>query len=782
MTPTKTKPPKASFRGANLAAIRSTAPQLVLAGPAECVHGDTVLEGTGKTIRWFRQQKVQPIVQTLNGPKLAGVPFIKGRAAMFEVTTEDGNKFKATAKHLILTPGGFCFVESLKIGQLLVRYAPNRMASISERDQSIHGANVQHCTKTEPSSQFDYPACLCFDDELLPVETNSGLVFVPSPDDVLALGCADCDKDACDDEVKHSHQHQLSGRLANDYSVPRACRDSISSPAGLLSQNDERSGAWNRLRDLWLTWTSRLKPFSKPSRGSNGMGFSLASCFGQKRQFVSGSNELSADSNRVEQQYDLNLDAWNTLLRWFGFVQPSNVCNSCQPYSAHLTKVSSIQWTGYDNYYDLTVPDAHHYFAEGFIHHNTGKTFACCAKLHLRCQMVPNGQHAIVRKTFNSITPSVGKTWERIIKGYGVQTIGGAFPTRYVYPNGSTVWVGGMDNPDRVLSSERDTIYVAQAEELTESDWETLSTRCTGRGAVVKYPQLIGDCNPAGSKHWIRRKGAEGRIELLNATHRDNPTLYDAAGQLTEQGKRSLAALDTLTGVRRKRLLEGIWATAEGAVYDMFDSSIHVQTRDPAEMKRFFLAIDEGYTNPAVILVIGADADGRWHCFREFYKSGVLQAAVIEQAKAWFLEPAPGRQCELAAVDESAAGLIADMQNAGIYAIGGKGRVLDGIQTLQNRLRCAGDGRPRYSVDPACTNHINEFESYVWKPEKDVPEKEFDHSLDAARYLCDVLGEPTGAWNSAAIEAAQFQKKPAAEQLMTEGADGLDFTDLEIDV
>ena len=232
---------------------------------------------------------------------------------------------------------------------------------------------------------------------------------------------------------------------------------------------------------------------------------------------------------------------------------------------------------------------------------------------------------------------------------------------------------------------------------------------------------------------------------MINTTHADNPALFDRLGALTEQGKKTMAVLENLSGVRRKRLLEGIWATAEGAVYE-FDSSVHVRERDPKEMKRWFLAMDEGYTNPAVILLIGDDGDGRMHCFKEFYKSGVLQSVVVATAREWF----QANNCQAAAVDESAAGLVADLNDAGVYAKGAKGRVLDGINLVQNRLKVQGDGRPRYTVDPSCVNHINEFESYVWndKSAKDAPVKDNDHSMDAARYLLDYLHEGTGAFGS----------------------------------
>jgi len=77
--------------------------------------------------------------------------------------------------------------------------------------------------------------------------------------------------------------------------------------------------------------------------------------------------------------------------------------------------------------------------------------------------------------------------------------------------------------------------------------------------------------------------------------------------------------------------------------------------------------------------------------------------------------------------------------------------VLDGIGSVQNLLAVKGDGRPRLTIDPGCVNVQNEFESYKWKPEKDMPEKEDDHAMDALRYLADFLKLPTGAINDRTI-------------------------------
>jgi PBSX family phage terminase large subunit len=373
----------------------------------------------------------------------------------------------------------------------------------------------------------------------------------------------------------------------------------------------------------------------------------------------------------------------------------------------------------------------------------TGKTWAACYKAHMACREYPGAQGALVRKVYGSISGTVYLTMKRIIGSFPVNVYGGdKSPEIIIYPNGSQIWIGGMDNPTKVLSGERDFIQVCQAEELNVNDWEYMTTRTTGRGAVMPYTQIFGDCNPGGSKSYLKTRE---QIRLLSSYHKDNPTLFDDQGNITEQGERTLGRLEGLSGIRRKRLFEGIWATAEGVVYDTFDSAIHVKTRERDEFKVWYLAMDEGYTNPAVILLVGEDSDGRRHVFREWYERGKLQSAVVEKALEWWKEYHPA----LAAVDEAAAGLIADLRNNGINAVGAKGRVLDGIQLMQDRLKVQGDGLPRETVDPSCINHINEYESYVWKKQsaggfvKDEPDKKDDHSMDARRYL-EVAG--VGGW------------------------------------
>ncbi|MBW2637990.1 MAG: hypothetical protein JRC86_10810 [Deltaproteobacteria bacterium] len=149
-------------------------------------------------------------------------------------------------------------------------------------------------------------------------------------------------------------------------------------------------------------------------------------------------------------------------------------------------------------------------------------------------------------------------------------------------------------------------------------------------------------------------------------------------------------------------------------------------------MQYWALAIDEGFTNPAVILLIGVDGDSRLHIAGEFYERGKLQSTVVKAAVE--IASSAGRVAA-AVVDSSAAGLIADLLNNGLPARAAKGRVLDGIAAVQGTLQVKADGRPGLTIDPSCVNFIAELESYVWREGQDVPVKQNDHALDAFRYF-----------------------------------------------
>lgn len=382
----------------------------------------------------------------------------------------------------------------------------------------------------------------------------------------------------------------------------------------------------------------------------------------------------------------------------------------------------------------------------------TGKTYAACWRLDSEMRANPGAKAVIVRQVRADMRSTVLGTWSRVvsIRG-GVETAGGENPDLYRYANGSRVYVVGMDRPGAVLSGEFDAVYINQTEELSLEAWEYLSTRCTGRGAVTRTPMLFGDCNPAGPAHWILRRPS---LRVLHSRHEDNPTLHTGA-TWTEQGTRTLAVLDSLTGVRRERLRYGRWVAAEGTVYDGFQRGVHVIERFPipASWQRI-RAVDFGYSNPFVCLWIAIDGDGRMYLYREIYRT----RRIVEDHCRDIVRLSAG-ELVAATVSDHDSEDRATMERHGISTIAASKALAPGIQVMQSRLRIAGDGRPRLFVlegslverdedlaaahRPVCT--LDEFEVYAWpkgedgRTLKEAPVKLHDHAMDALRYACMYL-------------------------------------------
>jgi len=415
---------------------------------------------------------------------------------------------------------------------------------------------------------------------------------------------------------------------------------------------------------------------------------------------------------------------------------------------------------------DVQTLQAHEWMLAGPA--ETGKTFGGLTRLDADCRATPGMRAALVRKVRADMTGTVLGTWERVISRLGgVTTLGGGHPEAYRYANGSMVYVGGMDRPGSVLSSERDAIYVNQAEEITLEDWETLTTRCTGRGAVLAHPWLGGDCNPGPPTHWILKRPT---LQVLYSRHEDNPTLYDDAGRITAQGVRSLSILDTLTGVRLERLRHGRWVAAEGVVYDTFDRSVHVltaadvarisdgRTTLPGEWRRV-CAVDFGYRNPMVVQWWAIDGEGRCYLEREIYRTGQLVEDVARRAR-----DLTTTHLEAIIADHDAEGRATLERHWMPTQAADKTDMDGGIQLVKARLQKAQDGKPRLfilrdalmerdeelSATRKPVRTLDEFEVYQYPKDaagravKEAPLKENDHGMDAMRYLVTYLDADSG--------------------------------------
>lgn len=372
----------------------------------------------------------------------------------------------------------------------------------------------------------------------------------------------------------------------------------------------------------------------------------------------------------------------------------------------------------------------------------TGKSVALVTKIDAALRRWPGSRGLIVRKTRASMTQSVLVTYEEKVLPVGDPIKSGpqrAQRAAYAYPNGSELVVGGMDNADRIMSTEYDIIGVVESTELEEDDWEKLTTRL--RNGVMPFQQLAGDCNPGAPTHWLNQRCNLGQTTRILSRHEDNPSVTDEY----------LETLRALTGARRARLYEGKWAAQEGLVYPEFgDANLLNEMPAGWESWRKVRSIDFGYTNPFVCLWGAVDGDGRLYVYREWYKTGMIVSDHAER----ILALSTGERFEATVADHNREDRET-LHKAKVHTIPARKDITLGIQAMEKRIRPAGDGKPRLfllrsalvEADPALVeakrpySTEQEFGEYIWpkdkegKPIKEVPEDLNNHGMDALRYM-----------------------------------------------
>jgi phage terminase large subunit len=430
----------------------------------------------------------------------------------------------------------------------------------------------------------------------------------------------------------------------------------------------------------------------------------------------------------------------------------------------------------------------------------TGKSLACLYRMHLVAVSNPDFRGLIVRKTAVSLTSTTLVTFKKKVVKEAVATglcrwYGGSQQEAagYYYDNGAVINVGGMDKPEKIMSSEYDLVFADEATELTVDDWEAIGTRLRNGG--LSWQQQIAAANPGHPTHWMKQRADAGKMRMLTSIHRDNPRFVNADGSLTHEGIAYMAKLDALTGVRRLRLRDGQWAAAEGLIYEHWNAAIHLVPKAavrPEWPRR--LVVDFGFTNPFCAQWWAEDPDGRLHLYKEIYKTKTL---VEDHARDMLLQmtklvrAAPKRTVltakdirediqagirqwtedkpRVVICDHDAEDRATLQRHLGMGTIAAHKSVKDGLEAAQARFKEAGDGKPRIFlcedalIDkdpelveaklPTCT--AEEIVGYVWeppgpgKPPKEAPVKKDDHGMDAMRYAvaeADLRSRPRVRW------------------------------------
>jgi len=342
------------------------------------------------------------------------------------------------------------------------------------------------------------------------------------------------------------------------------------------------------------------------------------------------------------------------------------------------------------------------------------------------CRHAPDGNLLMAGKTERTLKRNVIDPLVELLGSSRCRYVGGSGE---LFICGRRIYLVGA-NDERAEEKIRGLTligaYVDEASTAPESFWSMLLSRLSLEGS-----RLIATTNPDSPMHWLKRdyldRADELGLERLQFRLPDNPHL---PASFIEAINREY------TGLWRRRLIEGEWCVAAGAVYEEWLPSRHVVAAAdlPHIGRNLVVGIDYGDTAPTRGYLVGvsSESERRLVVSDEWApRKGLTQAALSADLRRWL----QGREPEWVAVDPAAAGFINQLFVDGMSnTMKANNGVLGGIRTVASLL-----ATDRLVVSDACVELLAEMPSYSWDPKatakgEDAPIKQNDHSCDALRY------------------------------------------------
>lgn len=310
---------------------------------------------------------------------------------------------------------------------------------------------------------------------------------------------------------------------------------------------------------------------------------------------------------------------------------------------------------------------------------------------------------------------------------------------------GEKVYCIGADNVRQVAKIRGSEIAYVAIDEATDINYEVfemLKSRLS-----LPWSCCDATTNPSSPNHWFKEflDSAERGVDIYcqNYTIYDNPFLPEEYVHALES---------EYEGVWYDRYILGLWTLAEGLVYPNHTKAIYEE--DPeGPMDDFCISLDYGTSNPFAAMMW--EKHGKtWYGVNELYYSG--RETGVQKTDDEYLEmlnkfAEPYKEGRIQSVltlsggyeeridpipvivDPSAASFIALLRRSEWFKpVSANNEVVNGIRDTSTAIE-----RGLLKVHSRCKRWLREAQSYVWDTSSvdDRPVKDFDHLMDATRYL-----------------------------------------------
>lgn len=285
----------------------------------------------------------------------------------------------------------------------------------------------------------------------------------------------------------------------------------------------------------------------------------------------------------------------------------------------------------------------------------SGKTFILTRAIIQRAINAPGSRHAIFRFRFNHAKTSIWSDTLPKVLALCFPSLTVRFDKTDFYaelPNGSQIWIAGLDDKDRVekiLGQEYATLYFNESSQIPWGSVETamsrLAQKCDLAPEIAKATgrthlalKAYFDCNPPSKLHWsyslFRAKLKPGSKEAL-----PNPEAYVEMRVNPSDNAENLPpeyfdVLSSMSAAKRLRFEAGEWASeVSGALWALEDRTApdgkampgidSQRVKEAPEMRRIVVAVDpsgtrgDGGGDDIGIVVAGVGIDGRGYVLED---------------------------------------------------------------------------------------------------------------------------------------------------------------------
>jgi len=286
------------------------------------------------------------------------------------------------------------------------------------------------------------------------------------------------------------------------------------------------------------------------------------------------------------------------------------------------------------------------------------------------------------------------------------------------------VQFAGMDESEKIKSTEWNYVWMEEANEFTYEDYIVLKTRLSGPISPGESNHIYLTLNPIDEFGWIPQRACkETDITIIKSTFQDNPFL-------SKEYIKTLTDLIYQDENFYRVYALGEWGHLEGLIYKNY--KVIPEMPEMPEAKWAY-GLDFGLVNPSALVKVYL-WDDKFYLEERLYSPGLTTLDIIERLSHETKGDIFG--------DPSAKMLLEEIRQAGYNAYEGIKGVKESIDLCQ---------RQTLYIPSSSTHIIKEIQSYQWKKDPtdtnrylSEPVKFNDHAMDAMRYAIYGITERYG--------------------------------------